>query len=143
MAKCRVISGGPPLSTIEVNYGQGYLLGSDHRHRSWSHRHGDRDYQVLMISKFWLYGIKGNVWFLFHCAAGLVLYLIACAFIPKRKHYRALITVLLLALGWEVFEYLHDDVLTVYGSYERWAYDSAGDVLGAVAVAAILMLGGI
>jgi hypothetical protein len=43
--------------------------------------------------------------------------------------------VFLITILWEVVEYFADGgaegMIDIYGSLERWAYDSAGDIIGA------------
>ena len=82
-----------------------------------------------------------NVWAWFHIMGGGICAKFLSLYIDK--WYALLITVILTIL-WEVFEFMVDGgkqgMINIYGSLERWAYDSAGDILGANLMALIVIL---
>lgn len=82
-----------------------------------------------MIEKLWLWGILGgNVYGGFHAVAGPLLY-VALRRIPWFRPGRALLAMGILTVGWEVRELFVQNLLVEYGSIERWAYDTAGDLI--------------
>jgi len=94
-----------------------------------------------MIRKFWEWGLQGNVWAWFHiffAGLGARLFLIVLDPIPT------LALVLLITILWEIIEWFADDgkegMIDIYGSLERWAYDSAGDIIGGNLMALIVVL---
>ena len=94
-----------------------------------------------MVRKFWEWGLMQNVWAWFHIMGGGICAKFLSFYIDK--WYALLITIVLTIL-WEVFEFLVDGgkqgMINIYGSLERWAYDSAGDILGANLMALIVIL---
>lgn len=82
----------------------------------------------------------GNRWFWFHSMGGAVG---AKLFILVLSPWSAFALVAIVALVWEMFEYFIDVGCNpdyVYGSRERWFYDSLGDVLGAVLMALVVVI---
>ncbi len=76
-------------------------------------------------------GVYNNHFLWFHVMGGAIL-TVAFVKIFDLKPLTAFVLVSSLAISWEVFEYLNNDVVAVYGSQRRWAYDSTADILGAV-----------
>ena len=94
-----------------------------------------------MIKKLWEWGFMGNVWAWFHIMGGGICAKFLSFYIDK---WNALLFVFLITILWEVFEFVKDGgkqgMIDIYGSLERWAYDSAGDILGANLMALIVIL---
>jgi hypothetical protein len=90
--------------------------------------------------KFLNWALLGNTWSWFHALAGGVMWLIGTKLL-RLSAVTTWLSILGIALAWEIGEYLTQDVVTVYGSRERFLYDSAGDVLLALAVATLVWLG--
>ena len=76
-------------------------------------------------------GVYNNHFLWFHVMGGAIL-TVALVKIFDLKPLTAFVLVSALAISWEVFEYLNNDVVVIYGSQQRWAYDSTADILGAV-----------
>jgi len=57
---------------------------------------------------------------------------------------KTLAIIFICAFGWEVVEFFWDGgvkgMINIYGSLERWAYDSLGDVAGAMLSAIIVVI---
>ena len=85
--------------------------------------------------KHW--AIFGNEWLWFHILAGGVLARLGLLLLDQAQ---TMLAVLLLAIGWEVYEYLTDDIIKVYGSVERFLYDAGGDIVGALLCALIVVI---
>jgi len=82
----------------------------------------------VQIPKFINLAFVQNRWLWFHMLAGGIL-----------AHIIPLWTILLLAIGWEVFEYFISDVEKIYGSKRRFFIDAFGDIVGALIVAIIVL----
>jgi len=89
------------------------------------------------------WGFCQNYWGWFHGLAGGILAkvgLLVCTSL------RSLLYVALMALAWEVVEFFVECkgrwniIIDIYGSKERWFYDSLGDVLIAIAFALVVIL---
>lgn len=78
-----------------------------------------------------------NRWLWVHIGGGGLLAKLAFVFSPAASH--ALLTVLIVALLWELTEFLTTNVDETYGSRTRFFADSFGDVLGALAMAVIVV----
>lgn len=93
-----------------------------------------------MVKKFIEWGLCDNVWIWFHLCAGAFGANLSQRFMSAPM---GLLTILLLAVGWEVVEFFLDGgvsgMIEIYGSIERWLYDSLGDVVGAVVVASLVL----
>jgi phosphoribosylaminoimidazole (AIR) synthetase len=51
-----------------------------------------------------------------------------------------MIIVSTIVMGWEVFEVVvGGELAKTYGSLERWFYDTAGDIIGAMVVSVIVV----
>ena len=90
--------------------------------------------------KFLEWGLNGNVWIWFHIFGG--------EFYGKFARYKldkitTFLSLFAITIAWELYEFLIDGgvpgMIAIYGSLERWAYDSAGDILGAL-LACLLVL---
>ena len=90
--------------------------------------------------KFFKWGMFGNVWAWFHIAGGAVLARFLSEFFGD---ITSIILVLLVTLLWELLEFIFDGgkegMIKIYGSMERWFYDSLGDVTGAMFVASLVI----
>ena len=86
-----------------------------------------------MIYKFYKWGIYGNRWLWFHLYAGCFGYWLAGNI--GLSLGQSVITIAALAVGWEIIEYFlecggnPEKIIEIYGSLERWAYDTAGDII--------------
>jgi len=94
------------------------------------------------LSKLLKWGFQQNTWIFFHIYAG--------AIGAKIGEYigfsdlKTLAIIFICAFGWEVVEFFWDGgvkgMINIYGSLERWAYDSLGDVAGAMLSAIIVVI---
>ncbi len=93
------------------------------------------------LKHFLDWGLNGNVWIWFHMLGGAVGARIGIEFFSAT---RVLIAILILTLLWEVFEFIFDGgfegMIKIYGSLERWKYDSIGDIIGAMVMAMLVVL---
>ncbi|MBT4147481.1 MAG: hypothetical protein HOE45_11525 [Gammaproteobacteria bacterium] len=91
--------------------------------------------------KFFKWGLFGNTWAWFHIAGGAVGAKIAQCFLDEAN---TLLVMFGLVILWEVFEFILDGGIEgmkkIYGSLERWFYDSLGDVVGAMLMAIVVVL---
>ncbi len=91
--------------------------------------------------KFFKWGFFKNTWAWFHIMFGGIG---ARLFLIVLDKYQTMALVLLITIIWEVVEYFADGgkegMIDIYGSLERWAYDSAGDILGANLMAIIVII---
>ena len=84
----------------------------------------------------------GNVWAWFHIlAAGTG----AKIFLQYNDDkWQVLLAVFLITIGWEIYEFITDGgvagMIKIYGSLERWFYDSLGDVVGANFMAYVVVI---
>lgn len=92
---------------------------------------------VDKIREFFRHGVLTNVWLWFHMLFGGI-FAYFCK-IANMDCYTSLLSLLLLAILWEVYEYISDNVENVYGGIERFLYDSIGDVIGAMIIAALVL----
>lgn len=81
--------------------------------------------------------MNDGIWI--HMIGGGVLGKIIHRYLPAKY---TILVVLAIAITWEFIElYLETPnkaaILTIYGSVERYIYDSIGDILGAVIIAAL------
>jgi hypothetical protein len=96
---------------------------------------------MSFLQKIWAWSIMGNVWLWFHISGG------GCgakAFNLYLDKLESLLLLFAITILWEVFEFFWDGgiegMIKIYGSLERWAYDCAGDVLGALIMALIVVM---
>lgn len=88
----------------------------------------------MLITKLYRLGFKGNYWLWFHIMAGGVFS--ACFKLIGMPSLHILFFILVGAIGWEIIEFFRErDTIKIYGTMERWLYDSAGDILGAFIMA--------
>jgi hypothetical protein len=86
-----------------------------------------------IIEKFFMWGLMSNSWLWFHMLfGGVYALLLRCIDISNSF---ILISLFGFALLWEVYEYITDDIIKIYGSVERFLYDASGDVIGALLIA--------
>ena len=78
-----------------------------------------------------------NTWLWFHILGGGILAKIALIWLQPQL---AVITVLGIAILWEVFEYIKDDVEKIYGSKKRFYKDALQDIFGALIMAIVVVL---
>jgi hypothetical protein len=88
------------------------------------------------VKEILFYALTGNAWGWFHCLAGGVIYVAARTIEIRIRGAFAL--TLAIAVAWEVGEALTIYPIEVYGSTTRWAWDSIGDVVLAMACALIV-----
>jgi hypothetical protein len=93
-----------------------------------------------MIKKLLEWGFKHNVWVWFHMGAGAIGAKIFIQYLDKQE---SLLILLVLASVWEVIEFVWDGgikgMIKIYGSVERWLYDAAGDIIGAMLMGLIIV----
>jgi len=98
-------------------------------------------YKWLMDTKFFQWGFNQNwaVWF--HQLGGAVGARIGIEFWTDLQ---VIIGMLLITLGWELIEFIvggwEEGMINIYGSLERWFYDSLGDVVGAMVMVLLVTL---
>ena len=101
-----------------------------------------RETIMNFLQKLWHWGLCSNYYSWFHGITGGILAkvgLLVCT------PLRSLLYVALIALAWEVVEFFVECkgrwniIIDIYGSKERWLYDSLGDVLIAIAMAGIVV----
>jgi hypothetical protein len=86
------------------------------------------------------WGLCGNRWVWFHILGGGVL---ARIFLIWMTPLQSVVWVAIIAVLWEAFEFFietHGNPAGVYGSLDRWAWDTVGDILGSVACAVLVVL---
>ena len=96
----------------------------------------DTPADILLRSDLIRYGFCSNVWVWFHILGGGVL---ARVIIFKLKALKTLGAVGAIAFIWEIIEVLFDNPVAIYGSWSRWAYDSAGDIIGTLLAALLIV----
>ncbi len=77
-----------------------------------------------------------NKWLWFHMLGGGI---IARILLGLTTPVTALIVVLLIAIAWEVLEFVTRNVEDIYGSKSRFFMDAAGDISGAAVMAALVI----
>ena len=96
------------------------------------------------VRKFYQWGIYGNRWLWFHSSAGMLGF--GLAYRLGFVFWLAVMCVAMAAIGWEVIEYFiecggdSEKIIEIYGSIERWAYDSLGDVIMPMGIGSLLWL---
>ena len=85
---------------------------------------------------FFEHAFKRNQWLWFHILAGG---LATKIFLQWLSPQLTLGAVLGLAIAWEVIEFFAVDVEKVYGDKKRFFSDAVGDIIGAVAISAIMI----
>ena len=87
----------------------------------------------------WFYfAFNGNTWLWFHMLAGGIGAKVGQAI--GFEDYFIMLVVLGAALLWEVMEKLIGDKKPVYKTRKRWFFDTLGDIVGAVAIAGLVIL---
>ena len=94
----------------------------------------------LLHTKLVRWGLNGNVWVWFHSWGGAILARVLMIWFTD---VQTLLIVALVAVLWEVFEFFHDGgfegMIHIYGSLDRWFWDSVGDFTGTVFCALIVV----
>ena len=85
---------------------------------------------------FFKWGLFGNTWAWFHIMGGAFLGFALRRYMNQKL---AVIVAFSIMILWEVFELVQGDIISIYGSWERWFYDSSGDVVGALVVAILVI----
>jgi hypothetical protein len=79
------------------------------------------------------WGLNGNVWIWFHMLGGAAYAKVA---LLRLSALYTMLSLFAITILWEVIEFIGgggiEGMVLIYGSIERWAYDSLGDVLGAM-----------
>ena len=86
---------------------------------------------------FFKYAFLENRWLWFHLFAGGVL---AKFLLTKVDPVTTLVLVLVASITWEVLELIVRDVEQIYGSKKRFFMDAAGDIIGGVIMAAVVVV---
>lgn len=81
--------------------------------------------------------VNKNVWLWFHILAGGIGAKLFNLFLSP-NHSVGL--VLVIAMLWEVFEYVKDDVKAIYGSKKAFFIDAIQDVAGALIMAVVVVI---
>lgn len=94
-----------------------------------------------MLKKLIEWGFMQNTWAWFHILGGGVG---AKLFLIYFSKWESLAFVFIITILWEVFEFVIDGgkqgMIDIYGSLERWFYDSLGDVVGANFIAFVVVV---
>jgi len=95
---------------------------------------------MLLQCKLIKWGLNGNTWVWFHILGGGIL---ARVLMIWFSDIQTLLIVSAVALLWEVFEFFLDGgiegMIHIYGSFDRWFWDSVGDVLGTIFCAFLIV----
>lgn len=92
---------------------------------------------VGKIKEFFRHGVLTNVWLWFHMLFGGFF-----AYFCKKTGVDCiigLVALFLIAVLWEVYEYMSDDVEDIYGEVKYFIYDSICDIVGALLVAILIL----
>ncbi len=81
--------------------------------------------------------VTKNVWLWFHILAGGFLMRV---FLHLLDPQRAFISVLAIAVIWEIIEYFMSNIEQIYGSKKAFAADALGDIIGACIMALICLI---
>ena len=94
-----------------------------------------------MLKKLLNWGFKYNVWIWFHIMAGGFFAKLGLIWFDR---WDSLLIVSVCAICWEYVEFFVDGgidgMIRIYGSLEKWFYDSLGDVVGAVLMALVVVI---
>jgi len=83
------------------------------------------------------YGFLNNKWLWFHILGAAFLFRLGLHWLTEQQSFLA---VLLIAVLWEVYEYLTSDIEKIYGSRKLFFLDSLGDILGSLLIMLIMVL---
>lgn len=85
------------------------------------------------------WGFNSNYWVWFHILVGGILAKISVSFVSPLL---TVAEVIVIAMVWEVYEYNRDKdrLEEIYGSVEKFVYDSIGDIVGAVLCAVLVVI---
>jgi len=93
----------------------------------------------MKIPQWYKWAFIENSWLHFHMFAGGVAALI-CKYFDV-GNITSTIIVAVAAIGWEVIEFYIEDQRLVYGTMNRWAWDTFGDIVGAELISVLVILG--
>lgn len=91
--------------------------------------------------KLLVWGFCQNYWVWFHAIAAGILTRILQSILSNS--WAIVIIVAIMAFAWEAIEYQFEtnrNPADVYGTRERWAYDSLGDIIIAIIVAIMIVV---
>ena len=91
----------------------------------------------MKVPEWFYFAFNGNTWLWFHMVAGGISAKIAKAI--GFEDYLTILGVLVAALLWEKIEHFIENQLLVYKSTKRWFFDTLGDIVGAVAIAGLVV----
>ena len=93
------------------------------------------------LKKLLDWGFMRNTWAWFHIMAGCIGAKLALIFFQR---WESLFIIFLLAVAWELIEFIYEGgeegVIDIYGSLDRWWFDSLGDVVGATLMAYVVVV---
>lgn len=81
-------------------------------------------------------GFCQNYWLWFHIFSAAILTRFFNLFLNKLL---TVLVILSIAIIWEIIEYKVEGI-SAYKNKEKWAYDTAGDILGAVIISLIMLI---
>ena len=95
---------------------------------------------MKILNDFLFYGFKDNRGLWAHIAGALLLSKIFGAWWFNDTYSQVIVDVFAVALVYEFFELMFQNkrIPLIYGSWKRYAYDTAGDIIAAVLVAVIV-----
>jgi len=96
---------------------------------------------IIKIPQWYRWSFTENTWIHFHMVAGGVGAVVGLYLDIHPLTVLAIVAV--LAVFWELYEKLIEDILAVYKSRERWLWDTFGDIVGALVIAVLVILGNI
>jgi len=86
---------------------------------------------------FFKYAFLENRWLWFHLLAGGILAKFLLAYLDSTT---TLALIVVASFAWEVVELVTRNVEQIYGSKKRFFMDAAGDIIGAVVMAAVVVM---
>ncbi len=86
--------------------------------------------------EFFTLGFFHNKWLWTHVLLGGLL---AKLVHTKFKKGQTMAIVIFVAVAWELYEYFASDIPAIYGTSIRFYYDAAGDIIGAILMALIVL----
>jgi len=82
-------------------------------------------------------GLLHNQYLWFHMLAGAIAAKILLIWFDPHP---TVLIVLGSAILWEIFEFITNDIIEVYGSKGRWFWDTFFDIIGSFVIALIVVL---
>ena len=92
------------------------------------------------LFKLFNWGFMGNCWVWFHMLGGA-----SYANLVQRAFTKVqtLLSLLAITIAWEIVEFVSGGgstgMIAIYGTLERWAFDSIGDIIGAMCIALMVI----